>query len=225
MSTTAEITAQLPKEFVLHGRRVKLSPLVGEHRDAMVAFARSLPSSDLLFLRRDITEPKCVDRWIRETDEGVVITIVAFEETRIVGYATFDRGRVRWSQHVAEIQVVVAESVRGLGVGRLLLELAFEVALAAGVLKVAARMTPNQTQAMRLFRELGFEQEATLHEHAMDVHGCLHDVLVFSYLARGHEDHVCDECGSGVLAGMSLEGTTLCAICFQNRYQELGGGD
>lgn len=225
MNTTAEITGQLPKEYVLQGHHVKLCPLAADHHEAVVAFAQALPPNDLLFLRRDITKPACVEHWIRETHEGVVITILAFEGSQVVGYATFDRGRVHWSQHVAEIQVVVSESMRGLGLGRLLLELAFEVALTAGVLKVVARMTPNQTQAIRLFQELGFEHEATLHDHAIGVHGCLHDVLVFSYIVKSHQDHVCDGCGTTVLAGMSLEGTTLCAICFHTRYVELGGGD
>lgn len=225
MNTSAEIESRLPKEFILKDRHVNLRLLVKDDREAMVAFARALPLNDLLFLRRDITEPACVDDWIRETGEGVVITIVACEGPDIVGYATFDRGRVRWSLHVAEIQVVVAESVRGLGVGRLLLELAFELALAAGVQKVIARLTPNQTQAILLFDELGFEHEATLHAHAIGVHGCLHDLLVYSYQAKQHEDQRCDGCGTAVLAAMSLHGTTLCAMCFQTEYQELGGGD
>ena len=225
MNTTTEIRAQLPKEFVIKGRHVKLRPLGQDHRDAMLAFAQALLPNDLLFLRRDITELACVDHWIRETDEGAVITIVACEGSHIVGYATFDRGRVRWSQHVAEIQVVVAESVRGLGVGRLLLEMAFELALAAGVRKVIARMTPNQTQAIRLFQELGFEHEATLHDHAIGVHGCMHDLLVYSYQAEQHEDHLCDGCTTAILAGLSLDGKTLCAICYHTEYQELGGGD
>jgi len=225
MNLATNIQDQLPKEFIIKGRHVTLRPLARDQRDAVLAFARALPPNDLLFLRRDITEPACVDNWIRETGEGVVITIVAFQGSEVVGYATFDRGRVQWSQHVAEIQVVVAESIRGLGVGRLLLELAFELALVAGVQKVIARMTSNQTQSIQLFKELGFDHEATLHDHAIGVHGCMHDLLVYSYQAKRHEDHLCDGCKTVILAGLSLDGKTLCPLCYQAEYQELGGGD
>jgi L-amino acid N-acyltransferase YncA len=225
MTHTTDIKSQLPKEFVLQGRHVTLHPLAEDHRDAVLAFAQALPPNDLLFLRRDITQPACTDAWIQETEAGSVITIVACEGSRIVGYVTFDRGGVQWSRHVAEIQVVVAESIRGLGVGRLLLELAFELALAAGVQKVVARMTPNQTQAIRLFQTLGFEHEATLHDHAIGVHGCLHDIWLFSYHVKQHQDNVCDGCGTVILAGLPLEGKTYCPLCFQTECQELGGGD
>jgi L-amino acid N-acyltransferase YncA len=225
MNSTAEIKARLSKEFVLKDRHLKLRPFTKDHREAMLEFSQELPPNDLLFLRRDITVPAKVDSWIRETDEGVVITAVAFEDDQIVGYATFDRGRARWTHHVAEIQVVVAESVRGLGIGRLLLELTFELALAAGVSKVFGRMTPNQTQSIKLFEEMGFEHEATLHDHAIGIHGCLHDLLVYSYRTSEHADHICEGCGTAILGGLPLEGRVLCTICYQTEYLELGGGD
>jgi L-amino acid N-acyltransferase YncA len=225
MNTKADIIAHIPRDFVLKGRHIELSMLARMHHDSLIRFAQALPPNDLLFLRRDIAKPTVIDNWIREDEEGAAITIVACDGSDIVGFASFDRGRMPWSQHVAEIQVVVAESVRGLGVGRLLLEMAFEISLAAGVLKVVARMTPNQTQAIKLFRELGFEQEATLHDHAVGTDGCLHDLLVFSYLARQHQDHRCQGCATTVLTGLTLDGANLCPLCFQARYEELGGGD
>ena len=62
---------------------------------------------------------------------GNLFTIVASEDEVVIGYATFDRGSVRWTRHVAELRVVVGPSARG-GIGRLLLELVFEIALAKG---------------------------------------------------------------------------------------------
>ena len=72
-----------------------------------------------------------------------------------MGYATYDRGRVRWTRHVAELRVVVAEEVRSIGIGRLLLELVFEMALDGGVTKVIARMTPDQTGAAKPVQAAG----------------------------------------------------------------------
>ena len=53
----------------------------------------------------------------------------------------------------------------------------------------------------------------------------MHDLWVFSYQVKRHEDHVCDSCGTAILGGLSLEGVPFCALCYQAEYQELGGGD
>lgn len=213
-----------PLRFNLRGRKLVLRPLEAPDREPMTAFARALPEDDLLFLQRDITQPAEVDWWIEETVRGNLVTIVAWEGPNVLGYATCDRGTVRWTRHVAELRVVVAESARGAGVGRLLLELVFEMALEEGVTKVVARMTPDQTGAQRLFQRLGFEQEATLRDHALGADGLPHDLLVLSFRTRLHPGQRCDSCGAPVLSGLALDGSSLCSHCYESRYQELGGG-
>jgi L-amino acid N-acyltransferase YncA len=157
--------------------------------------------------------------------DPTLVTIVAWQGQTIVGYATADRGNARWTRHVAELRVVVAESCRGIGLGRWLLELVFEMALEAGATKIVARMTPDQAGARNLFQNLGFEQEAVLREHALDANGLAHDLLVLSFHTRQHPDNRCGSCGVSVLAPLALEGVRLCSLCYELRYEELGGGD
>jgi L-amino acid N-acyltransferase YncA len=213
-----------PMRFILKGRTVVLRPLAAEDREQMITFAGALPEDDLLFLERDITEPVEVDAWIKDTLEGRLVTLVVCEENVVVGYATFDRGSVRWTCHVAELRVVVALSARGIGVGRLLLELAFEMVLDMGVTKVIARMTPEQTGSLKLFQRLGFTEEAVLRDHALDTNGLTHDLLVLSFHTRTHRKQCCEFCGIPVLEVLVLDGSTLCSNCYESRYSELGGG-
>ena len=102
----------------------------------------------------------------------------------------------RWMRHVAELRVVVAQSVRGIGVGRLLLELAFEMVLDMGVTKVIARMTPEQSGALKLFQRLGFAEEAVLRDHALDANGVTHDLQVLSFHTRRTANNVARSAGS-----------------------------
>jgi RimJ/RimL family protein N-acetyltransferase len=213
-----------PLRFSLKGQTVVLRPLEPRDRDALVALARALPEDDLLFLQRDITQPTEVDRWIEEAAGDGLVTLVAWQGQRAVGYATFDRGTVRWTRHVAELRVVVAPAARGLGLGRLLLELVFEMALEEGVTKVIARMTPDQTGAQRLFKRLGFTEEAVLREHAIGANGLTHDLLVLSFHTRLHQEQRCASCGIPVLSALVLDGSNLCSVCYESQYQELGGG-
>jgi L-amino acid N-acyltransferase YncA len=224
MNEPSEHKHEFPMSFSLKGQPVVLRPLAAEDREPLVAFAQALPEDDLLFLARDITQPAEVDRWIKEAAQGSLVTVVAWQDDVVVGYATFDRGSVRWTHHVAEVRVVVAQSARGIGVGRLLLELVFEMALAEGVTKVIARMTPDQTGAQSLFKRLGFVEEAVLRDHAMGADGLTRDLLVLSFHTRQHPEQRCGSCGVAILAALALDGSRLCSHCYEFRYQELGGG-
>jgi L-amino acid N-acyltransferase YncA len=210
--------------FSRKGRTVVLRPLAAEDREQMITFAGVLPEEDLLFLERDITQPAEVDAWIKDTLEGRLVTLVAWEDGVVVGYATFNRGNVRWTAHVAELRVVVAQSARGIGIGRFLLELAFEMVLDVAVTKIIARMTPEQTGALKMFQRLGFAEEAVLRDHALDANGLTHDLLVLSFHTRTHPEQCCEFCGIPVLEALVLDGSRLCSSCYESRYSELGVG-
>lgn len=224
MKTHSAADRVFPLRLTLKGRPLLVRPLALGDREGMVAFARGLPEDDLFFLERDITDPAEVEAWINEATKDSRVTLVAEADGALVGYATFSRGNVRWTRHVAELRVMVAESHRGIGIGRLLLELAFEMVLELGVTKVIARMTPEQAGAFRLFQQLGFEQEAVLRDHARGADGVTHDLLVLSFQTRKHPEQCCESCGIPVLDALSVDGARLCSQCYEFRYQELGGG-
>lgn len=146
----------------------------------MLAFARSLPSHDLLFLRRDITDPAEVDAWMRDIATGEVSTILAVRDDEIAGYASVSRSPLSWMRHIAELRVLVGESMRGKGVGRVLTQEAFRVAVDMGVEKMIAQMTMDQQGAMSVFRRLGFQSEALLPGHVKDRDGKTYDLIVMS---------------------------------------------
>jgi L-amino acid N-acyltransferase YncA len=224
MEPHADPRHDFPMQFSVQGRTVVLRPLTAEDREPLIAFAGALPEDDLLFLDRDITEPAEVDAWIEDTLEERLVTLVAWEDDVVAGYATFSRGNARWTGHVAELRVVVAQAARGIGLGRLLLELAFEMVLDLAVTKVIARMTPEQTGALKLFQRLGFTQEAVLRDHALDANGLTHDLLVLSFHTRAHRERRCEACGTPVLEALVLDGSRFCSSCYESRYSELGGG-
>jgi L-amino acid N-acyltransferase YncA len=212
------------RRFRFKDRTVVVRSLVRQDREALLAFARSLPEDDLLFLDRGIAQPDEVDAWIEEAAQGRLVTLLACDGDAVIGYATFDRGSVRWTRHVSELRVVVADSARGLGLGRLLLELAFEMVQDAGMTKIVARMTPDQAPAQRLFEALGFRQEAVLRDHALGADGQTHDLIVLTFHTRQHREQCCNSCGTPVLSALGLEGLLLCSSCYESQYSELGGG-
>lgn len=170
----------LPATVPLEGATLRLRYLEASDGPALVDFARRLSPHDLLFLRRDITQQEQVDQWLRETEAGLTTTIVAFDKDKIVGYAAVASDGLAWTRHVLELDVMVAESMRGKHLGRLLTEQAFAVAQERGANKMVARMTVDQHAASNVFRRMGFEPEARLKRQVMDRDGQLHDLQIMA---------------------------------------------
>ncbi len=153
-------------------------PMSRDDRAEVLAFADGLPDHDLLFLRRDIRDAEVVDEWFGEIESGQIMTMLATIDDEMVGYASIDRSQLRWSSHVGEIRVVISEAARGKGLGRLLVEQAFQAAVASGIEKLVARMTPDQKGAVAAFEGLGFIPEGLMRNHVRALSGEKHDLLV-----------------------------------------------
>src|SRR5919204_3752913 len=148
---------------------------------AVLAFAQKLPTHDLLFLPRNISQPKVLSAWINEIERGDITSILAVKAGRVVGCGTLVCDPHSWSTHVGEIRMVVSEDVRGQGVGRTLSQETFALALSAGLEKLSVQMTVDQQAAIALFESLGFKAEALLRDHVRDVAGKKHDIVVLGH--------------------------------------------
>lgn len=173
--------AALPRQISLGASALTLRPMTAADGDAMLAFAQALPPHDLLFLRRDITRPEVVSQWITDLGNGLT-TVLAVEAEGIRGYATVDQSlRMSWTAHLAELRVLVSEDFRARGLGRVLTEEAFRLAMAMGVEKMIAQMTLDQDGAIEMFRRMGFQPEALLKDHVKDRDGKKYDLVMMTH--------------------------------------------
>ena len=166
------------------GSSVRVDLLRDSDRDALVAIGREIPEHDRLFLHRDISQAAAVEAWLDELERGRLASIVVRGSRAISGFATVEPEADPWSQHVAELRVMVAPGSRRRGLGRLLTQEGFSLALSAGIEKITARMTTDQKAAIETFLGLGFRSEALFREHVRDRDGRKHDLLVLSHDVR-----------------------------------------
>ncbi|MEM1249136.1 MAG: GNAT family N-acetyltransferase, partial [Acidobacteriota bacterium] len=176
-----QTSRQYPRTLENDSVKVELLPLTADHRETMLTFARSLPRHDLLFLRRDLTRESELDGLLADIGRGLVTTLLALEGGKMVGYATLHRSALHWERHIAELRIVVSPENRKRGLGRLLTQEIFALALDRGVEKMMARMTTDQTGAIRTFEGLGFSPEALLKDHVKDIDGERHDLIVMAH--------------------------------------------
>lgn len=174
-------TLTLPRSLPLAGATLELARLQPQDAQALAAFAAALPPHDLLFLRRDISQPKVIAAWMQAIAEGRLHSLAVREEGVLVGCTAIVVDALSWSRHVGELRVLVAPVWRGRGLGRALVQQCFAQALDLGLEKLVAQMTADQVAAIAVFEELGFRAEALLRDHVKDRDGQLHDLALLSH--------------------------------------------
>lgn len=146
----------------------------------MQAFAADVPEHDLLFLGRDLRQPRVIDAWLTAIAEGWIDGLVAEDDGRLVGTAALVRDPASWSAHVGEIRLLVAPERRGTGLGHDLLQAVMQIATAHGLAKLTVAMTADRVRTLALFDSLGFAVEARLCDHVRDGGGTSHDLIVLA---------------------------------------------
>ncbi|HNR30551.1 MAG TPA: GNAT family N-acetyltransferase [Candidatus Hydrogenedentes bacterium] len=152
-----------------------------EDRDRMLRFTQSLPADDVMFLRKDITQPVIIDDWIEKIRRGATKTVLAHNEKGdIVGYASLHLDQLLWTRHLGEIRVVISPKLRGIGLGRRLVHEMFEVGRQLKLQRIVVNMRRDQIHVQQMLERLGFKAEALLTDWLMDAAGRTHDLLVMS---------------------------------------------
>ena len=189
--TTPRLSQRFPTTARLaNDRDVTLRQMTAADGDRILAFARSLPEEDLLFLRIDITDPVVVRNWVERLEAGTTLTLIAEANGELAGYGNLLRGDTAWQRHLGEIRLLTGRSFRGLGLGRILAEAIFRAARDLGLSKLTAQMTLDQKGAIATFERLGFHPEALLQDFVIDRAGRTRDLVVMTHDVTGLTDTV-----------------------------------
>ena len=184
MNTTATAPAAqtYPRTIDCNGTAVQLDVIRAGDEAALLAFAQALPEQDLLFTYRDISQPRVIKAWIRESvDRDRLPTVLARVDGKVIGCTSLIYDDFSWSPHVGELRVVVGAEARGLGLGRQLIQASFAQALTLGLEKLVAQMTTDQRASIAMFESMGFRAEALLAQHVRDRSGQKHDIVMLSH--------------------------------------------
>ena len=157
---------------------------------AVIAFAKSLPADDLLFLPTDITSPSVVAQWVKNLAAGRTVTVIAEAGDEIAGYASLHHHETSWQRHLGEIRIQAGQRYRSQGLGRGLAGEVFALATELGLRKIVAQMTVDQKGAIATFERLGFRAEALLSDFVIDREGRMRDLMIMAYDVDGLTEHL-----------------------------------
>lgn len=178
MSAAAE---RWPRTLALPDGEVTIERMTAAAEAEVLAFGRTLPRHDLLFLRRDITEPRVLAAWAKDLEAGTIHSLLARRDGALIGCSAVVIDPLSFSPHVGELRVLLAPDDRARGLGRALVQESFLLAVDLGLEKLTARMTPDQTAAIAVFEDLGFRGEALLRDQVRDADGDKHDILIMGH--------------------------------------------
>ncbi len=156
-----------------------IQDLTPAHVEQLGAFFARLPESDLTFIKVDVSPAALAGwpdgpgrRWVDVDDDGRINAVAAL--LRLTS----------WSDHVAELRLVVDPAARGRGIGRALAQHAVSHAVRSGLLKVVVEVPAALARITEMFLDLGFSGEALLRDHFRDRSGQLQDLIMLAYLAE-----------------------------------------
>ncbi|MCE1228069.1 MAG: GNAT family N-acetyltransferase, partial [Firmicutes bacterium] len=144
------------------------------------AFYRALPEEDRLSLKEDVRLNSWAERFIAKVSDGSLVSLVAKVDGEIVGEGSLYRTFHGWTRHVGEVRVSVAPAYRRHGLGRRLTLGLLKIAKDLGIEKVLLRIVETQQPARQIALHLGFQQEAVLQRHVVDLAGHKHDLRILS---------------------------------------------
>jgi len=144
---------------------------------AVLDFAKNLPTHDLLFLPRNISQPKVLSAWINEIEPWRHHEPARRERRQVVAPHAVRDPR-SWSP-LSRKSGWGALDVRGQGVGgRYRRDL--RAGLVCRVGEAFGQMTVTAAAAIALFESLGFRPSAAA-RHVQDVGGKKHDIVVLGH--------------------------------------------
>jgi L-amino acid N-acyltransferase YncA len=161
---------------------ITLRPMEARDEAALVAFFKRIPVNERQLFKDDVTNAAVIRGWAKNLNYANILPLLAFQGSHVVADASLHRDRRGWSRHVAKVRLTLDPEQRGKGLGKALMREFIEMAHDLRTAILQAEILEVQKGGRRLFEDLGFYHVATLPQHAVDLAGRVHDILLYTYI-------------------------------------------
>lgn len=160
------------------GTSVMIRPLTAGDLEKSLAFFRSLPPEDRLYLRVDVMDEKAVENRINNDGIRNYKRIVAEVEGEIVADGGLEMRPHGWERHLADFRLIVSPEFKRKGLGMLMAEELYEMALKEEVEEMIVEIMAPQQDAKKIFERLGFKQDVVIKNYVKDINGQKQDLVL-----------------------------------------------
>lgn len=177
---TAQLKTRYPRQVDVDGTKFTFRLMTSADSDAVVSLAKKLSEQDLMFMRRDITQPEAIDDWLHDLERNHAISLLVEDEGQIIGYGTLYYNQLFWNRHIGEIRVLVSSKYRSRRLGTQITKELTRIGKDVGLEKVMVYMAVENKAAQRMTEALGFKAEAILADWVKMRDDTKHDLLIVS---------------------------------------------
>ena len=167
----------------MKGQDVEIRAPSPQDADRLERFFARVPPSDRTFFKEDVRDPAVVEQWTGGSGGSRALALGRGGAVLAAASVVPLSG---WSDHVAELRLVVDARHRRRRLGTTLARWALLEAVRMGSQKVVVEVLADQEPAIAMFQGLGFVPEALLRDHVRGRDGKLHDLLLLAHAVRGN---------------------------------------
>ncbi len=160
------------------GTIITIRPLVESDLEKSWGFFQKLPPEDRLYLRVDVTDKKIVAQRIKDLGANKVKRIVAELDDEIIADAGLELRPHGWERHLADFRLIISPEFGGKGLGMLMAEELYEMALKEKVEEMLVEIMAPQEGAKSIFKRLGFREDVVIKKFVKDIHGNKQDLVL-----------------------------------------------
>jgi len=163
------------------GSKVVIRPLMPDDAERFYWFLGGLSEEDRRYLRTDVRDRDLIVERTRNADPDLIAQLIAENGEEICGGALLETpGHGWWDADIGEIRVFVGSDHRRKGLGFRLAREIYFMAVEKRLRKIMARIMRPQRGARKIFRRLGFMEEAILPDYVKDLEGQVQDLIVMT---------------------------------------------
>jgi hypothetical protein len=160
------------------GTEVVVRPLEVSDLDNSYSFFQSLQPEDRNYLRVDVTDRKVVGRRLESASLRNIMRIGAFVDGEIVADGALEVNPYGWDSHIGEIRLIVARSFQRKGLGMVMAEEIYSLALNEKVEEMVVKIAGPQQAASSIFHRMGFHDDVVIKSFVKDLEGKKHDLIL-----------------------------------------------
>jgi GNAT superfamily N-acetyltransferase len=160
-----------------NGAQCMVRPLQAEDAAAFKVFNEAVPEKERFLLKHRISGSNLED-WCGDQDYEKRLTLVAFVDGKIVGYAALHQRPGGWKRHIGMVDALILPGFRGLGVLRGLLGDIVEVAQHGGLTRLEAEFNGERKNTILSFGKCGFSELVRLTDYLQDMEAQPHDYVL-----------------------------------------------